>query len=98
MRPEDSGQMSAFSAQLSAISLRIHFLRGLNSVKDFRAVKVLANGHHLTLRVYKETQRFPKDELYGLTSQIRRAAFRYKPILLKAAEEVLILSSGSSCK
>jgi four helix bundle protein len=31
--------------------------------------------HQLALRVYQETQRFPKSELYGLTSQARRAAF-----------------------
>lgn len=31
--------------------------------------------HALALRVYKETERFPKHELYGLTSQARRAAF-----------------------
>ena len=30
--------------------------------------------HRLTLEVYKATASFPKDELYGLTSQIRRAA------------------------
>jgi four helix bundle protein len=31
-------------------------------------------GHRLTLAVYKATARFPKDELYGLTSQMRRAS------------------------
>jgi hypothetical protein len=28
----------------------------------------------LALEIYRATQRFPKDELYGLTSQMRRAA------------------------
>ena len=28
----------------------------------------------LALEIYRATQKFPKDELYGLTSQIRRAA------------------------
>ena len=31
--------------------------------------------HELFLEVYKVTARFPKHELYGLTSQMRRAAF-----------------------
>lgn len=31
--------------------------------------------HELTLKTYRVTQAFPKHELYGLTSQARRAAF-----------------------
>ena len=31
--------------------------------------------YQLVLRVYRATQSFPKSELYGLTSQTRRAAF-----------------------
>src|SRR5213594_2328078 len=31
--------------------------------------------HELVLAVYRLTQSFPKHELYGLTSQARRAAF-----------------------
>ncbi len=31
--------------------------------------------HKLVLAVYKATESFPKHELYGLTSQVRRAAF-----------------------
>jgi four helix bundle protein len=34
----------------------------------------LQRNHELTLAVYKATQAFPKDELYGLTSQPRRAS------------------------
>lgn len=30
--------------------------------------------HHLTLAVYKATVTFPQEELYGLTSQMRRSA------------------------
>ena len=30
---------------------------------------------HLVLEVYRATERFPRHELYGLTSQARRAAF-----------------------
>src|SRR6266704_4128645 len=31
--------------------------------------------HELTVAVYRATETFPKSELYGLTSQARRAAF-----------------------
>jgi four helix bundle protein len=31
--------------------------------------------HRLTLLTYQVTQRFPKSELYGITSQMRRAAY-----------------------
>ena len=31
--------------------------------------------HELALAVYRVTKRFPDDERYGLTSQVRRAAF-----------------------
>jgi four helix bundle protein len=43
-------------------------------VKDFRDLKVWQKGHALTLEVYRVTRAFPKEELYGLTSQIRRSA------------------------
>lgn len=42
-------------------------------MKDFRELKVWEKSHHLALAVYRATVRLPKDELYGLTSQIRRA-------------------------
>ena len=43
-------------------------------MKDFRRLKVWERSHRLTLQVYVHTRSFPKDELYGLTAQIRRAA------------------------
>ena len=42
-------------------------------MRDFRDLKVWHKAHQLTLAVYKATRRFPKDEQYGLTSQIRRS-------------------------
>jgi four helix bundle protein len=43
-------------------------------MKDFKKILVWQKAHALTLRVYQVTASFPKDELYGLTSQIRRAS------------------------
>ncbi len=45
----------------------------LFSMKDFRKLNVWKKAHRLTLAVYEATRDFPKSELYGLTSQIRRA-------------------------
>jgi len=42
-------------------------------MKDFRQLKVWEKAHQPALAIYKETKKFPKEELYGLTSQIRRA-------------------------
>jgi four helix bundle protein len=43
-------------------------------VKDFRQLKVWEKAHQLTLNVYQSSRAFPKDELYGMTSQVRRSA------------------------
>lgn len=40
----------------------------------FRQIRVWEKAHNLVLDVYKVTKQFPKEELYGLTSQLRRAA------------------------
>jgi len=42
-------------------------------MKDFHELKVWQKAHQLTLAVYHITARFPREELYGLTSQIRRS-------------------------
>ena len=43
-------------------------------MQDFRNLTVWHKAHALTLAIYRATQRFPRDEQYGLTSQLRRAA------------------------
>jgi four helix bundle protein len=41
---------------------------------DFKQLKVWQKAHDLTLAIYRTTSTFPKEELYGLTSQMRRCA------------------------
>jgi four helix bundle protein len=43
-------------------------------MKDFRKLKVWERSHKLTLQIYQLTKEFPKDELYGLTNQMRRSS------------------------
>ncbi len=43
-------------------------------MKDFKKLIVWQKSHHLVLDIYKLTNSFPKEEVYGLTSQIRRSA------------------------
>lgn len=42
-------------------------------MKSFRELQIWRRSHRLTLAVYKATNQFPREELYGLTSQLRRA-------------------------
>ncbi len=43
-------------------------------MKDFINLKVWEKSHKLVLRIYELTNDFPKSELYGLISQLGRAA------------------------
>jgi four helix bundle protein len=43
-------------------------------LKAFRKLIVWQRSHELTLMIYRAGERFPKHELFGLTSQIRRSA------------------------
>ena len=40
----------------------------------FKSLVVWQKGMDLTTAIYRASERFPKSELYGLTSQLRRAA------------------------
>jgi len=43
-------------------------------IKNYKELKVWQKSYQLCLEVYRVTKGFPKEELYGLTSQMRRAA------------------------
>jgi four helix bundle protein len=43
-------------------------------MQDFRKLMVWQKAHELTLLAYNHTKDFPKEELYGLTSQLRRSS------------------------
>ena len=43
-------------------------------MQNYKDLKVWEKAHHFTLSVYKITKAFPKEEIYSLTSQLRRSA------------------------
>ena len=43
-------------------------------MENFRDLRVWAKAHELTLAIYQRTRAFPKEEMYGVTSQLRRAS------------------------
>ena len=43
-------------------------------LKSYKELKVWQKAYNLCIEIYNITRTFPKEELYGLTSQIRRAA------------------------
>ena len=43
-------------------------------MRDFRELKVWHQAHRLTLDVYKLTLLFPRDERFGLVTQLRKSA------------------------
>jgi four helix bundle protein len=43
-------------------------------VQNFRNLKVWEKAHTLTLDIYQSSKSFPREEIYGLNSQMRRAS------------------------
>lgn len=44
-------------------------------MRDFRQLRVWEDAHSRTLIIYQITKNFPKEELFALTNQMRRASF-----------------------
>lgn len=71
--------------------------------EGFRNLIAWQKAYSLALEVYKMTKRFPKDELYGLTSQIRRSAISISANIAEGYErqyrkeyiQFLMISKGS---
>lgn len=43
-------------------------------MQNYKDLKVWEKAHYFTLNIYEITKAFPKEEIYGLTGQMRRSA------------------------
>lgn len=64
-------------------------------MKDFTQLTVWQKAHHVALGIYKLTRGFPREELYGLTSQMRRASVS---IAANIAEGCAQRTDAASCR
>ena len=46
----------------------------MNNIHSFTDLVAWREAHKLAILIYKETKKFPKEELFGLVIQMRRAA------------------------
>lgn len=44
-------------------------------MRDYTKIEAWKHSDDLTVAVYERTVRFPKEEVYGITNQLRRAAY-----------------------
>lgn len=74
--------------------------------QSFRELTVWQRAMQLTVAVYRLTQDFPREELYGLTSQIRRAAISAPSNIAEGQgrantgefRQFLAVARGSNCE
>jgi four helix bundle protein len=75
-------------------------------MQDYRSLKVWEKSHRLVLNVYKATASFPREELFGLVSQLRRAAVSIPTNIAEGSgrgskadfSRFLQISFGSACE
>lgn len=73
-------------------------------MKDFRNLRVWEEAHQLTLKIYRATKQFPREELYGLISQMRRCSVSIGANLAEGCgkrgnnefQRYLVIASGSA--
>jgi len=75
-------------------------------MQDFKNLKVWRKAHALLLELYRALESFPKDELYGLTRQIKEAALSVEANLAEGTgkggdhefKRFVSISLGSACE
>ena len=54
-------------------------------MRDYTKIEAWRLADDLTVSVYKRTRSFPKEEMYGLTSQLRRASYSVPANIVEGA-------------
>jgi len=57
------------------MGLWVDALTGGKIVRNYKKVVAWQRADQLTIEVYRITRKFPREEIYGLTSQVRRSAY-----------------------
>lgn len=73
-------------------------------MRDFQQLSIWQRSHQITLKIYKITRSFPKEEIFGLVSQIRRSSASVPTNIAEGCgrdtlpdlKRFLIISSGSA--
>ena len=75
-------------------------------MNNYKELKVWQKSVDLAVKIYEATKDFPREEIYGLTSQIRRSAVSIPSNIAEGAgrntkkdfNNFLGISNGSSCE
>ena len=59
---------------------------GIFAVKTHKDLDIWKHGMSFVKGIYKATQQFPKEEIYGLTSQLRRSAVSFPSNIAEGAD------------
>ena len=73
---------------------------------DFKKLKVWEKSHELVIDLYKMSKTFPKEEMYGITSQLRRSALSITNNIAEGCgrnskselNRFITISLGSACE
>lgn len=75
-------------------------------MRNFRELQIWQKSHQFTLKTYRFTKNYPKEELFGLTSQMRRSSSSIPTNIAEGCgrntnpdfKRFLIIASGSSAE
>ena len=75
-------------------------------MRDFKKFSVWEKSHELVLKIYNITKSYPQDELFGLTSQMRKSSSSVPTNIAEGCgrftdaefARFVVIASGSACE